>query len=440
MKKLRRGWTAAALLAPLLLLLLVDLQPRAGETPPRLQAWQQSGPISVGFARVPLAPPPGTPLGGYAARRGAAADTLLEGVGVSAMVLQAGEQCAAFTAVDIVLVPESLRAAVGARTAAQALWVSATHNHAGPGGYWDNLLAQFAGMGDYSEVWAEALADSIARAVNLAQQRVQPATFWHGMAGEHGLAQPRANQQSPRTVPLQILEARDPAGRPLGGLVVHAAHPTILGKRSLRLSAEWPGQCARTLADSLGGLWLVLQGPSGDLKPSLIRPAKNEIDRMRDYGRAVAGLVRATERRPLFPERLRAGWIEQQPLPADATGLVAGPLKTLVSNGLAPFTRAPLRVDVVALGPLLLVGVGAEPVRAAGASLAAAVAGAQPEGQPIVVGLTNGYLGYVEMAERVRLRQGEAERVYFGSALEAELNGLGALLAERLEELGDKPE
>jgi hypothetical protein len=430
------------------------------------RSWRQplalSG-VGAGFARVAMDPPTDCPLGGYAARHGAGPDSLLDPVGIGAMVLAALEESGsdsvarvtaegespgerlqvAMAAVDLVLIPESLRAAVAERLGGRfaSLWVVATHDHAGPGGYWDNALAEFAGIGTYNAGWAAELADSIALAVERAAAALEPVSIdWGVSEAAAALVVPRSNKASPRRVPLYALRVRDrDRGEVRGGMVIHAAHPTILSHRSRLLSGEWPGECRRYLEDHCGGEWLVMQGPSGDLKPLLpdsltlgLIADDWGVSEMRAYGAVVGELVERLSWRPLEMGEW-AGSETLRPAPrADATGIVSAPWRRPVANALSFFTRDPQWVALLRLGELVLIGIPGEPVRAVAADLVEQVRLRIPGAKPLVIGLAGGYAGYVESAEKVRGGRGESAEVYFGPEF-ADL--LSATVAEAADSL-----
>ncbi|MFP2900138.1 hypothetical protein ACLEQD_27805, partial [Corallococcus sp. 4LFB] len=68
-------------------------------------------------------------------------------------------------------------------------------------------------------------------------------------------------------------------------------------------------------------------------------------------------------------------------------------------------------VDALALGPLELLTLPGEPTVGAGRALA------ELSGATHVLGLANGYVGYLDTAEQVRAGQGESRRQYFGPGL-----------------------
>ena len=349
------------------------------------------------------------------------------------MVLRAGGRSIAIVAVDLVLIPEALREGVAARVDCDALWVCATHTHAGPGGHWDNALAEAFGLGRFDLAWTEQLEERIVESVTRARQTLQPARLRWGIDEEHGLARPRSNTDRSESAPLVVVSVsadrpdRQPA---LGGLIVHAAHPTILGRRSRALSSGWPGRASSALSHRFGGEWLVLQGAAGDLGAAPCEGGRSAEACMESYGGAVANAAIGIPLRSSSERALWASTASRAPLKANAAGLVPAPFQVAASNALSFFARDPVRLDLLRLGSLALVGVGAEPVRASGRALALGVAAELPGTTPVVVGLTNGYLGYVEEPDRVCARVGEAERVYYGAALHTSLVDLAVAAAQ----------
>jgi hypothetical protein len=81
-------------------------------------------------------------------------------------------------------------------------------------------------------------------------------------------------------------------------------------------------------------------------------------------------------------------------------------------------------VGALALGPLELLAVPGEPTVDAGAELV------RRTGATGVLGLADGYVGYVESPELVKDRRGEAMRQYFGPVLLERLAEGAELAAE----------
>lgn len=408
----RKLWPGC--LIPLLVLALafcVDLRPRPSSETATVTTWSHggSGSWEAGFASATLNPPPELPLGGYAARRRASFEGVRDSVSVRAFTLgNAGAQVSV-VAVDVVLIPESLRSRVQEQLGPDGpdgLWLVATHTHSGPGGHWDHPVAEWGGLGDFDAAWFEVLAQTIAGVVRTSAAELYPANLRWGHAEVADLAIPRSNgMEAPPEMRLLAVDGITDLGSSLGGVLMHPAHATVLREGNRLLSSDWPGAAARGLEDSLGGTWLVVSGPCGDLKPAL-ELRDPDVYGARVVDRALAVRETATE---VDPGHLAgATWVGPAP-PGDATGLVPSLFAPIVSNALGWLIREPVRIEVLELGEIRWIGLGAEPVRAVARRLEEAHAG-----ETVVVPLVNGYLGYVELPERVRNRAGEGMRTYFG--------------------------
>ncbi|MFL5311624.1 MAG: neutral/alkaline non-lysosomal ceramidase N-terminal domain-containing protein, partial [Myxococcales bacterium] len=129
-----------------------------------LQA-QADAAIEVGAARMTIEVPRGVPLAGYAGRRRAASEGQ---VYVRALVLRSGEVRAIVVALDALLISGDLeeevlrRAQLPPRT---CLLLAATHTHSGPGGTWDNELAELVGNGRFDRAMRDAVAQAVADAI-----------------------------------------------------------------------------------------------------------------------------------------------------------------------------------------------------------------------------------------------------------------------------------
>ncbi|TMB07536.1 MAG: hypothetical protein E6J64_04770 [Deltaproteobacteria bacterium] len=162
---------AAALCVAALILLAVPLGRRSALPPPMvvhgratLQV-RSEAPVEVGAQKVPIEVPRGAPLGGYAGRRRAESEGR---VYARALVLRSGEVRAVIVALDALLVSSDLEEEVLRRTQLPprtCLLLAATHTHSGPGGTWDNALAELAGNGRFDRGMRDAVAQAVADAI-----------------------------------------------------------------------------------------------------------------------------------------------------------------------------------------------------------------------------------------------------------------------------------
>src|SRR5207244_2867957 len=109
--------------------------------------------------------PRGAPLGGYGGRRRAESEGR---VYARALVLRSGEVRAVIVGLDALLVSSDLEEEVLRRTQLPprtCLLLAATHTHSGPGGTWDNALAELAGNGRFDRGMRDAVAQAVADAI-----------------------------------------------------------------------------------------------------------------------------------------------------------------------------------------------------------------------------------------------------------------------------------
>jgi hypothetical protein len=406
LKNLTLGALGAAA-ATLLFLAVFPVHGAREARPPRVVSTARGeGPLAAGAAEVPLAAPPGTPVGGYPRLRFASEGVRDEPM-ARAIVLSEPGLSVALASVDILLVPAALRAKVEARLSdlrLDAVLVGATHTHAGPGGFWKDALGERFGTGPHDPSWEDALAGRIADAVRAAASARAPARLSVAGALRPDLVVNRDGGQ--RNGRLLALRLQRTDGELVGQVVVFPAHATVHDSRNRLLSGDWPGALARDLP----GVTVFLQGAEGD-QTWLLPPAAQKA-RPEDYARLVAEEVRRLPYPPGLDAPALAAASAEVTLPAPSFGAVPSFLDRLLSNLLWRWLPERTRVAALQVGPAVLLLVPAEPGEAVGRSWREA-AGPGAE----VVSLVDDYVGYVETAERVRARTGEAKRTYLGPEL-----------------------
>jgi hypothetical protein len=398
---------AVAVLAAVAVLGAASL-PWRGEpaaAPPRVVSVSRgSGELSAGASEVHFPLGKDVPIAGFArlsyASEGAAAP-----VGARALVLGTPGVRIAVVSAELLLVPEELEAAVAARVeklGLAGLVLTATHTHAGPGGYWDHALGERIATGRYDPEIHAGVADAIARAIELAAGGLAPARVSVGRGAGDELAKSRSGGLE--DAPLTVLRFDRPDGTPVAELTVFAAHPTLLGKRNRTISGDWAGAF---LSRGGHGVRLLLQGAIGDQSVD-----GGATDGPARYAAAVSERVDALAYGP--PDRAPAVAFAaaEIALPSPAPGAAPAVLRRAAGNLAAGAFPRTARVEALRIGPAVLVAVPAEPV----ARVAARWREALPEGAAIV-SLGGGYLGYVEAEERMAEGAGETVRTYYGPAL-----------------------
>jgi neutral ceramidase len=384
-----------------------------------------SGPLSAGVGVAPIDVPPGAPIAGFPhlTYRSDGAEPLT----ARAVLLASGEARIAVVEAEILLVPDTLRAAVLSRLGdvpLSGLVVTATHTHASPGGYYENCIAERVAMGSYDPRMRDLIANAMAEAVRRAAADLAPARLSVGIGRDASLVGGRGG--SPADGRITALRLDRPDGRPVAEVVVFASHPTTLGIDNRRISGDWPG---RFFALGEHGARLLLQGPVGDqgtAQPKELGPLTPDVYAGR-VDRAVASLAFG----PPEPNPALTFAAADVVLPTPAPAMVPRPLRQAATNVAAGLLPARAVVSALRLGPVTLLQVPGE-VMSGSAERWRAMAGPGAE----VVSLADGYLGYVDGGEEEARRH--PERSYYGPALTEALESGLALTVGALRE-AEKP-
>ena len=390
--------------------------------------------MRVGHAAVELPVPVGTPLGGYAARTGPSTGTR-DPLQVCVLALDG----LTWVVADLPYVHEDLATAVTARVPG-TVWVSATHTHSGPETSclpsapttppaWLTAVADAAGV-------AAGAATTGGREVRLELRR----TRLSDVGGQRSGARPR------RTVPVDTLSFVDDDGSLAGLVVVLPVHPTVLGADNLRVSGDLAGAARRALAARTGAWVVVATGAAGDVSTRPHRRAQTPEECERLGGLVADAVLRGLARPPRAvvppgtpvvtgdarvplaakpppgsPEliaRLEARLARARrggsPV-AERTAYTALQAAQLAAAAPAPPPDPACAVAVAGIGPVSLVALGAEPYLALAERLDARL-----DAAAVLVGYTNGYLGYLPTRAAYRRSDYEVLRspVAAGSAEE----------------------
>lgn len=359
---------------------VIPLPPRRGGS--SRFAVRGSGPLRAGAARVRIELPEHPVLAGYAGHRRARQAS--EPVHARALVLEAGGARAVIAALDTLLIPPGFPQPDGCAL------LAATHTHTGPGGLWDNALAGWLGAGAPDSAQRAAVERALHEAVEQAVAALAPAELQMGR--ELWPQGPSlARSEGPIDPELVALRLRRPSGPTVATVIVYAMHPTRAPREVL--SADWPAQL------EAGPPTLVLQGAVGNASWPRDRPLAPPI---------------AAQVETLLRE---APWLSELPLdcetrsvttpPAQASRRVPWLLRRAATNLLTLAYPPDALQTRLRVGPVTLLGVPGEPVGELGLLARPAV----------VVGLSGGYLGYVETRQRWERGEGESAKTYFGPDL-----------------------
>lgn len=392
--------------------------------------------LQAGAARVDITPDVtqwSVPLGGYADRKAEPANAIQDRVFARALMLESRGERVALVAVDLCFVPANLTATVlqRARDAGVAglhagnLFLAATHTHSAP-----DPLAMHQGNNLTLKRWPsfdarllDFTASRITEALVQATQRMRPARA--GSAAVPAVELNRNRRGDPTTdTALTVLKVTTTTGATLATVVNFAAHPT-LDDRGRHISADWPGVLCAELERTAGAgaICLFMNGAEGDTSPQGAE-GNAPRERIMTYGRKVAERAQALLARVQTQSDIVVqGWTQRVNLPprrpnglfflaAAQLGISPDQAKQLVHQLMPEHTH----VHFARIGDLLLIGLPCEPTGALGLQVKAR---AQQAGwhTPVVVALTNDWLGYALLPEQYRAGGYEASMSFFGERL-----------------------
>ena len=404
--------------------------------------WRIHPPVPVlGLAQVEITVDPRAAkvrLAGYGARFRKLATGVLDPVYAHALVgADARGRLFGIVSLDLCWVPTELRDRVLAKLAdrgftASNLLMAATHTHSSLAGRDRTALSRLL-FGPFDEALTERTAARVAEAVARAQESMVPARWEIATVRLPGMNRSRldpafdvgqsAYGQGLKPDPgkyrvddrLTVLRFTTVEGKPLGALVHYAAHPTILSDKNLNISADWPGVVYRRVAEALGPetVTIVLNGTEGDTAPlpDWQDDVNAEVRQVQEYGNRVADevLKALPQTRPMKSQDV-------------ATSLAVRPLANVVMRSLRGwkmplsfsrlfYARPEAPFQAFRLGDLVFLALPGEPTTQVGADMMALCS---PDDACRVVGLSNGYLGYLVTPQEYAGGTYAADSSFFG--------------------------
>jgi hypothetical protein len=367
-----------------------------------------AGELRAGAASVEITPPVGTPLGGYAARKGAPSTGVHDPIRAKALVLDDGETRLAILTTDLVGTnPEMVRrVAEKAQLPAERLMLTASHTHSGPGAYAKGLFAQVV-LGTYQQSVFDRLAGGMAEAVTKAAAALQPAKLAIGESQLPGFMRNRRKARI-KDPALWLMRVDTTDGKPIAALVNLTAHGTVLDDDNLQFSGDWMAFTQELMEKEVPGLVaLYANGAEGDISPN-IPDNSSHFDGARAHGekggRAALALYRS-----LTPAReVKLGFTTApMELPESFRASLIGAGK---STTLQCFT----------INEALLIAVPGEMITQLGLALKEH-ARRQGHRLPVIMGLANDHLGYFLTREEMKKGGYEASVSFFGEGFGEDL-------------------
>jgi hypothetical protein len=356
----------------------------------------------------------------------------LDAIMARALVLQAGSTRLLWVAVDLVAVDAGLadevRAAAGdAGLAYDAVILSASHTHSGPGAFVDSKIFGVVTADRFDPSVRRALVAGIADAARRAERAKTRAVVAASVGPVPGLTESRLDL--PLDPELAVLRLARPDGAPIALVWNYAIHGTALGPRNRKLSGDLMGVASHRLERRLGVPVLFVNGAVGDVSPR--QHGESGVD---DLGGRLADAVAAAWQRarpraagPLEIARSRVDLPAPFLAVRNCTGGWAPGFLTIPLDSALP--RAAELIGV-RLGDIAWVTIPGELQTALGRTVKEA--GRRRFEVAFVAGLSNGYLGYLLTAGAYRRPGYIGCASLFGDRAGERVADVAARLLERL--------
>jgi hypothetical protein len=236
------------------------------------------GRLRAGAAEVVMTPPVGVWMTGFAARP-SESQGIHDDLMAKALVLDDGTKRVALVTADLLGLDFDLLTRLKERIQRKAgiapedVLFNASHTHGGP------MTNTLRGMGWRDNFWCEILLQQIVGAVKMAVDRLRDARIGFGSApcqiGFNRREQIRRDvvlgivKRGPTDTRVDVVRVDASDGQPLAVVFRHATHPVVLGAENVLITADWCGDAARTLPSHLTTqpVCLFLQGCCGDINP-----------------------------------------------------------------------------------------------------------------------------------------------------------------------------
>lgn len=218
-----------------------------------------------------VTPPPGLPMGGYAARAGVS-EGVLDPLRCRVALLSDGDAAVVVVLLDLVYVSqewvkpvrEQIARSLGCAPA--NVLIAATHTHAGPAVFRSGMVDC-----DALRLYERQTAAAALRAVDEARQRLQPATLALGRATVTGVGAGRRETPGGTEAPVDVLLATTPSGTRIGAIAVFGCHPTVLPAANLLYSADLFGAAERAAEERIEAPVLLCNGAAADVSTRFTR-------------------------------------------------------------------------------------------------------------------------------------------------------------------------
>lgn len=225
--------------------------------------------LSAGFSKIPISPPIGAPLAGFAAREGVC-EGIHDDLFARALVIENDGEAIVFVSLDVLAVSSEFvshaRTKIQRRTGIrkEAIMIASTHTHAGP----VTVKTFFNPEGTLDEAYMDLLAQAIEDSVAGAWEKRFPARVGVGSGRVAGIG---VNRRTPDKKPIDeeigIIKVEDAGGQTRAVFINYACHPTVLGSNNLLATGDFPHFAVEKIEQAIeaDGFAMFVNGTQGNI-------------------------------------------------------------------------------------------------------------------------------------------------------------------------------
>lgn len=234
-------------------------------------------------------------LGGYGERMNKPAEAIHDPVLAKALVLKKNNHKYAIITLDLLGIPNNFKTDLVKRVADRGWSVAnmmllPSHSHGSfeMGALNSKNMLNSPQIGIYQPELLKFVIDKLELLMKEADQNYQPVTIGTKSIVLEGLNRNRRKDpEVDKEMTLTRVDLKN--GKPLAVLVNWTAHPTFIGGKDMKLSAEWPGYLQSELQNLIGkGITaMYYNGAEGD-QSAVLNASGNSYDKIQVYGKLIA--------------------------------------------------------------------------------------------------------------------------------------------------------
>lgn len=249
--------------------------------------------ISVSTGRAELVPDRPVPMAGYGTRYKKKSKGVHDPIFARCIMIRQGDKRMAIVGSDLLIMTAQLRLAVLDKIKdldLDALMLTATHSHSGPGGYVHSFAWEVAAMGTYEPELFDFIAKAIAKSIrNAYDAPAFEAKIGAGQAAVPDYVANRRHDGGETDPALSIIRMDDLEGKPRVLILSYGAHPTVMLGSNRLISGDYVGEFERLLEEKVD-MALFLPSDIGDQKPHLPNLERDPytFEHIKEMGRGLA--------------------------------------------------------------------------------------------------------------------------------------------------------